>query len=747
MTRKAPPALPSKQQVLEFLERAPPGAGKRDIARAFNITGALRVPLKALLREMERDGLIENRKKPVAKSRTSGAAGLPVILVVQVVDIDLDGEVLARPAVWEREGEPPRIFLTSEHSNAATIGDRVLARIIGTSDGAVLAEAIRVLDTPVERLVGVFEKSGAGGWIRPADRRDREEYIVGPEQTLGAKAGDVVVAEMLPGRRSPRRVKIIECLGSYGAPQSISRIAIAAHDLPYLFPPEAIAEAERAQPVTLEGRTDLRDIPLVTIDGSDARDFDDAVFAEPDSDPNNPKGWHLLVAIADVAHYVPSGSELDQEAFKRGNSVYFPDRVIPMLPEALSNELCSLKPAVERACMAVHIWIDAQGRKLSHRFVRGLMRSTARLTYEQAQAIQDGTQDPGDLLPHLVPALFGAYKALQIARDERGTLDLDLPERQVKVDPSGAVQAIVPRPRLDSHRLIEEFMILANVCAAETLEATKQLCMYRVHDEPSREKLEGLREFLGTLDLPLSAGQVIQPHHFMRLLDKVRGSPHETLVNEVVLRAQAQAQYSPENLGHFGLALRRYAHFTSPIRRYADLMVHRALIQGLHLGRDGLPQTMGADRFGEIAEHISTTERRAAQAERDVVDRYTAAFLAAHRGAVFSGRVSGVTRFGLFVRLDETGADGLVPIRSLPADYYHHDDALHRLVGDRNGLEFSLGQRVQVKLMEADAITGSLGFELEIDPEQMTRVPRKLIPRAKAPRPKKFGPKKPTRRR
>ncbi|MBU0797862.1 MAG: ribonuclease R, partial [Alphaproteobacteria bacterium] len=460
-------------------------------------------------------------------------------------------------------------------------------------------------------------------------------------------------------------------------------------------------------------RTDLRGIPLVTIDGADARDFDDAVFAEPDPDPKNPGGWHLMVAIADVAHYVRTGDALDKSAYERGNSVYFPDRVVPMLPEALSNELCSLRPHEDRACMAVHMWVDAHGKKLNHKFVRGLMRSTARLTYEQAQAAIDGHTDETTepLVENVIRPLFTAYKALDQARRSRGTLELDLAERQVVLGADGTVASIRTRDRFDSHKLIEEFMILANVCAAETIESLRLPCMYRVHDEPDSEKLEGLREVLHGIELNLAKGQVMTPKHFNQILAKVRGGPNEQMVNQLVLRSQAQAVYSPENLGHFGLALQRYAHFTSPIRRYSDLLVHRALIRGLKLGTGALLDEE-LPRFVEMGEHISITERRAAHAERDAIDRFVTAFMADRVGAVFPGRINGVTRFGLFITLDETGADGFVPIRTLPNDYYDHDAVRHQLVGRSRGLTLTMGDRVEVRLAEADQVTGGLLFEL-----------------------------------
>jgi ribonuclease R len=530
----------------------------------------------------------------------------------------------------------------------------------------------------------------------------------------GAQPGELVLAEPQPGRAyglTPAR--IVERLGSTDNPRAISLIAVHTHDIPTAFPPAAIAQAEAATPVTPAGRLDLRDVPLVTIDGADARDFDDAVWAEPDSHADNEGGWHLLVAIADVAHYVRPGDALDRAAYERGNSVYFPDRVVPMLPEALSNDLCSLRPKEDRACLAAQLWIDRHGRLKRHRFDRAIMRSAARLTYEQVQAARDGRADDttGPLAEPVLKPLYGAYRVLAEARRKRGTLEIDLPERQIVIGQDGKVARIAPRARLDSHKLIEEFMILANVAAAEALEGRRQPCMYRVHDAPDPERVQALREFLETLGFSLAKGQVLKPAQFNHILEKSAGTPHARMIHELVLRSQAQAQYSPDNLGHFGLALRRYAHFTSPIRRYSDLLVHRALIGGFGLGAGGIGPEEGA-RFPELGEHISGTERRAVAAERDASDRYIAAFLADRVGAVFPGAISGVTRFGLFITLDETGADGLIPMRRLPDDYYEHDEARHCLIGRSSGRRFDLGGTVVVRLVEADPVTASLLFDL-----------------------------------
>ncbi|TAD91195.1 MAG: ribonuclease R [Alphaproteobacteria bacterium] len=706
--RKAAP-FPTPEQVLAFLRDQPGKVGKREIARAFHISGDDRLRLKALLRELEASGQVPHK---VPRSKPERAA-LPEVAVLEIVRVNPDeGGLVGVPVGWEDERRPPSIHVATSPGAAAGLGDRVLCRLTRTGPRHYLGTPIKVLPRRTDTTVGLFirhpGRPGEIARIRPSNRREREEYVVRIGDEGDAEDGQIVRVELLAGGAGLRRARVLEVIGDQRDPRVFSLVAIAAANIPTVFSPEALAEAEAARPVTLGDRTDLRDLPLITIDGADARDFDDAVFAEQDGD-----GWHLVVAIADVAHYVTPDSALDRAAYERGNSVYFPDRVVPMLPEALSNELCSLKPGVERACLAVHLWIDAEGTKRGHRFVRGLMKSTARLTYEQVQAAIDGTPEDltAPLVEPLLRPLYGAYNALQRARDRRGTLDLDLPERKVAIASTGTVAGIQPRARLDSHKLIEEFMILANVAAAETIERCGLPCLYRVHDEPSQEKTEALREFLGTLNLNLVKGQQLRPSHITRLLASVEESPVRQLVHETVLRSMAQAIYSPDNHGHFGLALARYAHFTSPIRRYADLIVHRALIRGLALGDGALPKHQGLAAMEEIGEHVSTTERRAAEAERDAIDRYVTAFMAASIGGRFVGRVSGVTSFGLFVTLEDTGATGLIPMRGLPEDFYHHDDGRQRLVGERRGRAFTLGDTLEVRLADADIVTGSLSFE------------------------------------
>jgi ribonuclease R len=549
--------------------------------------------------------------------------------------------------------------------------------------------------------------------VVPANRRDRAEYHVDKTHTADAAGGELVVGEVLPARRyGPPRLRIVERLGPPETPGAISLIAIAEFDIPHEFPAAALSEAGAARPVSPEGRVDLRDLALVTIDGSDARDFDDAVWAEPDPDPANPGGWHLVVAIADVAWYVVPGSALDGEAALRGNSVYFADRVVPMLPEALSNGLCSLKPGEDRACLAAHLWIDGDGRKRRHRFERAVMRSAARLTYEQVQAACDGD---GKLpLPReRLDALYGAFAVLDRARIARGALELDLVEYRVTLGPDNQPVAIAPRQRLASHRLIEEFMILANVAAAEELEARRRASLYRVHDAPDRERVEALRLALADLDIPgvgLAKGQVLRPELFNRVLTQIAGRPEAELINMLVLRAQAQAVYSPQNIGHFGLALQRYTHFTSPIRRYADLVVHRALLG------EAPPADLAA-----IAAHVSATDRRAAAAERATLDRYRARLLGGRIGEVFAARVSGVARFGLFVVLAESGTDGLIPLSNLPQDFYRFDPARMRLAGRHSRRSFGFGDALSVRLAEADPLGGRLIFRLEGEADLPTR--------------------------
>ncbi len=557
------------------------------------------------------------------------------------------------------------------------------------------------------KIVGMIARVGNAWLLQSANRRDRGDYVLRGTERFRLEAGQIGVAEKLFSRRGRmKEAKLTETLGDFNSPKAVSLIALATHGIPDEYSKEAMAEASAAKPIALGKRADLRAIPLVTVDGKDARDFDDAIFAEKDGN-----GWHLIVAIADVAHYVRPGSPLDKEAFRRGNSTYFPDRVVPMLPEALSNELCSLKPNVDRACIAAHLWIDRLGELTKWRFVRGIMKSRARLTYEQLQAAKDGKPDAETerLMETVVEPLYGAFHCLMAARGKRGTLELDLPERVVELD-NGKIKAIKIRDRLDSHRLIEEYMITANVAAAAQLEGGGP-ALYRIHDKPMEMKLEGLRDFLDTLGIGLVPNHSIHSRFLTRILENAAGTSHAHVVNEMILRSQSQAVYSRENIGHFGLALAKYAHFTSPIRRYADLIVHRGLIRACSLGDDGLTERE-IEKLDEIAEHISATERQSAAAERDSSDRFITLFMADRVGSIFPAKISGVARFGLFARLDETGADGIIPIDTLPRDYYYLEEKSQALIGRRTKRTYRLGQVVEVRLDKADKLTGSMVLEI-----------------------------------
>ncbi len=712
-TQKKQAGLPSKSELLDFIRSSSGKVGKREVAQAFGIKGPAKIALKSMLKELARDGDVERS----SGRRYAPRGALPEVVMVEVTGIDRgEGEALARPLDWEAEEPPPTIRIRGEGRGgvALAVGDRALVRLERREHGAHVARVMRRIEGAPEKVLGVYSSGPDGGRLMPTEKKLRIEFVIAPGNAGDARPGELVLAEVLPGRRlGLPQARIVERLGDIANPKAASLIAIHTHDIPVEFSEAALAQAQRARPAPMDQREDLRALPLVTIDGEDARDFDDAVFAEPDDDPKNPGGFHLLVAIADVAWYVRPGDALDRAAQVRGNSVYFPDRVVPMLPERLSNDLCSLRPREDRPVLAVHMWIDAHGSKRRHRFVRGMMHSAARLTYDEAQEAADGVAGkvPSELKARVIDPLFAAYRALLQARRARGTLDLDLEELKVVLDKNGKIEKIEPRARYDSHRLIEEFMIAANVCAAETLEELRVPCMYRVHDQPSPEKIDALRGVLTGLGFKLAKGQVSRPAQFMRVLDWAAGKPFAHLVSELVLRSQSMAVYSPDNLGHFGLALTRYAHFTSPIRRYADLLVHRALIAGLKLGEGGLFEG-GAVDFHGVAEHISATERRAAQAERDARNRYVAAYLSNRIGGRFPGRVSGVAKFGLFVALDNIGADGLVPVGSLADDFYRHDPERHRLEGQRTGRAFTLGDRVDVRLAEANPVTGGLIFEL-----------------------------------
>ncbi|MFG1479601.1 ribonuclease R [Xanthobacter sp. V4C-4] len=712
--------MPTREQVLAFIASQSGIVGKREIARAFGLSAAQKVELKALLRDLADHGTVERRSR---KLHVPGA--LPGVVLADIVSRDADGELVAQPVEWDTEahGEAPRIVIQAQRrpgrdaGPAPGLSDRVLLRIVEGAGEGYAGRVIKVLEKARKQTLGVFHAlPSGGGRIVPIDKKALgRELQVPPGAEQEAKDGDLVSVELLRQRvfgLPSARVK--ERLGSVASEKAVSLIALQAHGIPHAFPEAVTREAEAAAKVTARGREDWRKLPLVTIDPPDAKDHDDAVHAAADDSGDNDGGFIVTVAIADVSAYVRPGTALDREALLRGNSVYFPDRVVPMLPERISNDLCSLRPREDRPALAVRMVIGRDGRKKSHSFHRVMMRSAAKLAYAQAQDAIDGRADAATdpLLEGVLKPLYAAYACVKSARDQRQPLDLDLPERRIVLKEDGTVDKVVVPERLDAHRLIEEFMILANVAAAETLEEKRTPLIYRVHDTPSLEKLSALRDFLKTLDIALPKIDAVRPSHLNRILALVKDTDVAPLVNQVILRSQCQAEYSPLNYGHFGLNLRRYAHFTSPIRRYADLVVHRGLIRAMAFGKDGLPEEVTPEGLAEVAAAISVTERRAMAAERETVDRLIAHHLASQIGAVFRGRLTGATKAGLFLSLDETGADGFIPASTLGADYYRFDEVRQALVGDRTGEMHRIGDRVEVRLVEAAPVAGALRFEL-----------------------------------
>ena len=720
---------PTRDDILRYINDNPDRAGKREIAKAFSLKAGDRIWLKDTLRELQDEGLLRKDRK-----RLSTPGTLPHVVVLDIFGRDADGGLLGRPAerLDEDDAQNPVVAVHVPRSHKGPvpgIGDRVLAKTSRSRDDegpAYVARVMKILDRRLDAVLGVLRVSHDGAFhIEPVERR-QPQLVVEPDHLNGAVAGDLVEAEPQRGARyGLPRARVLNVLGSLTSEKAVSMIAIHAHDIPHIFPQAVLDEAAAARGASLAGREDWRSLPLVTIDPADAKDHDDAVHAEPDTDEANPGGWVVTVAIADVAAYVRPGSALDREALKRGNSVYFPDRVVPMLPERISNDLCSLREGEDRPALAVRMTFAADGRKLRHGFFRVLMKSAAKLAYPQAQAAIDGRADErsGPILDAVLRPLWEAYAVLKRGREARQPLDLDLPERKILLKPDGTIDRVVVPERLDAHRLIEEFMIQANVAAAETLEAKRQKLVYRIHDAPSLAKQDSLREFLASIGMSLARGPQLRPAAFNAILERVRGADNEQLVNEVVLRSQSQAEYSPENIGHFGLNLRRYAHFTSPIRRYADLIVHRALIGALGLGGDGLTRPE-EERLEETSALISASERRAMAAERDTIDRLIAAYLSEQIDKTFDARISGVTKAGLFVKLPVYGADGFIPVSSLGNDYYIFDEAIHALTGERTGKGYQLADTVEVRLVEVAPLAGAMRFEMLSEAKPLPRARR-----------------------
>ncbi|MCK0531258.1 ribonuclease R [Sphingobium agri] len=754
-----PAGFPTRDQVMEFITSSDQPAGKREIAKAFGLKGQEKIALKALLKDMADEGLLDIG--PARAFHKMG--GVPKVTVLRIVDVD-DTTLIATPERWEAEGQPaPRLrVLERGKRGALTIGDRILARTEEAGRGWV-AHPMKKLAKASEELLGVVE-AGEGGklWLRPVDKRIRKDTPI--SDAGNAQPGDLVLAE--PVGRPPRiSARVTDILGDPFAPRSFSLIAIHKHGIPHVFPEQVEDEAVAASGIALneDKREDLRHLPIVAIDPVDARDHDDAVWATPDEDPANPGGYHAIVAIADVSYYVRPGSALDKEARKRGNSVYFPDLVVPMLPHQLSSDMCSLRAGQDRAAMACHLTVDASGKVTNWRFTRAIIRVAAVLAYEDAQAAIDGTSplpqagragggqgktppNQLDLLETALKPLWACWKLLRKARDKRDPLALDLPERRVVLDENGKIVSVAARERLDAHMLIEDYMIAANVAAAKALEGKKAPVMYRVHEPPSREKLVALKEYLATFDIDFALGQVIKPSTFNRLIDRIGEAEEKPQIMEQILRSQTQAYYSPANMGHFGLALGSYAHFTSPIRRYADLLVHRALVGAYKLELPApkggvLPDrtSLSADDYENMArvgEMISQHERRAMEAERETIDRYVAAYLAAHVGELVDARITGVQNFGFFATVAGLGGDGLVPVSTMGDERFFFDEAGRALEGVESGDRYTVGQHLQLRLAEADPINGSLRFELPDAPPQRPSFKKDRVrPGAKRGRP------------
>ena len=742
-----PAGMPTREQIMEFIESSGQPAGKREIAKAFALHGQEKILLKALLKDMADEGLID-----IGPGRAfHKMGGVPRVTVLRVIEVDGD-QPIAVPERWEAEGIPPprlRVIERGRKTGALGIGDRILARTEDAGKGMV-AHPMKKLSKSEEQLLGVVQLGEKDRfWLSPVDKRIRHQTLI---SDIGeARVGDLVLCEA-SGRPPKVTARVVMVLGDPFAPKSFSLIAIHKFGIPHIFSETVEAEARTvsALPLHAEKREDLRHLPIIAIDPVDARDFDDAVWAAPDDDPGNPGGYKAIVAIADVSYYVRPGSALDREARKRGNSVYFPDLVVPMLPHALSSDKCSLRADEDRAAMACHMVFDASGKMKAHRFSRAIIRVAANIPYEEAQAAIDAAEagQAADQLPHesfankemarrdrlrtgdgvdlvetALKPLWACWRVLEKARDHRAPLELDLPERRVVLDDAGRIMSVAVRERLDAHRLIEDYMIAANVAAAKALEKQKAPVMYRVHEPPSREKLVALKEYLATYDIPFALGQVVTPATFNRLIARLEGHESRAVIMEQILRSQTQAYYSPQNQGHFGLALGSYAHFTSPIRRYSDLLVHRALVGAFDLEMPapaapiGLPFSTALSQedykhMARVGELISQHERRAMEAERETVDRYVAAYLSEHVGQVLLTRITSVQSFGFFATVDGLGGDGLVPVSTLGAERFRYDDSDRSLEGERSGERYEQGQMIELRLAEADPVSGALRFEL-----------------------------------
>ena len=724
-------ALPDDATLIDYINSCPHPPRPRDVARAFNLEADLRPTLRRRLRDLAQTGQLDTPHQRSAKQ----AGTLAEIIVLKILGFDDDGNGQARPVHADAADINICVRLSHREGRAPAIGQHILARLSKIGPNHYEARIIRVLDRQPKKIFGIAvatsktsrdrNSSGKQFTLQPSTRGKRDHLNLLVPAGLDIKDGDLVEAEIKSSRGSfSKSARVIANLGNSTQSGAFSALAIAEFNIKHEFPDAAIRETDSLRTPPNKGRRDLRQTPFVTIDGADARDFDDAVYAELTDDG----GWHLMVAIADVSHYVRSGSALDLEAQLRGNSVYLPDRVVPMLPEALSNDLCSLRPHEDRAAMVADIIIDKDGKRQTFAINRALIKSHARLTYEQVQAVYDGTLDETDcLVPHgALHSLFGAWQALTIDRTERAPLALNLKERRVIMSGDNTPVRIEQKSQNEAQRLIEDFMIAANVAAADRLIAAKSLCVFRVHDTPDPKKAASLTKLAEAVGAHFTTGQVLRPSHFNQILQAADGTADMITINEAVLRSQAKAFYSVDNIGHFGLSLRNYAHFTSPIRRYSDLLVHRALNDVATKSgqpKDGLCGIL-PDQLGEICKHISETEANAAAAERRTIDRFAAALFETRLGETVDGVIVAITNFGAFVRIDDGAADGLLPISALPYDFYDYHESTESLEGRNTGCVFAAGHELKVKITEVTAVSGGIlldwvdGGELDKNPKR-----------------------------
>jgi len=700
--------IPSREAILAFLGDSGSLLKAESVAEGLNLHDPRDVDaLDKRLAAMVRDGqLLQNRR---------GGYGVAqkLDLIPGTIIANAEGFGFLRPDT----GGGDDIYISPAEMRKVLHGDRVLLSVVGLDRrGRKQGAIVEVLERRASRLVGRVVIDNGVVLVVPDDRRMHQDVLIPPGKDNGARSGQIVVAEITQPPTAQRGPigEVVSVLGDRLSPSLVVEMAIASHGLPQEWPPETLLEAEQVEPrVTRDeaaGRVDLRNTPLVTIDGEDARDFDDAVFAEPVQG-----GFRLIVAIADVSHYVRPGTALDDEAQKRTTSVYFPGFVVPMLPETLSNGICSLNPKVERLCMVCEMHVGYDGDVSRAKFYPAVMRSHARLTYTRVwQAIGENNADArhelSDVLPQL-EHLHQLYKILAKARQRRGAIDFDSHEVNFRLSPTGEVEQLAAEHRNDAHKLIEECMIAANVEAAKFLDRSKIPALYRDHAPPPASKYEDLLEFLREFHLKMPPPGDVKPADFSALLKKIRDRVDAGLIQSVLLRTQSLAVYSPKNSGHFGLALEAYAHFTSPIRRYPDLLVHRAIRYTLSKGKPS-DYTYSPSEMATLATHCSHNERRADEAERDVDERYKCAWMEKHVGSEFDGIVSGVTSFGLFVELIESQVSGLVHITQLPNDYYHFDPIRHLLTGERRGLKFRLGDPVRVQVLRASLEDRKIDFRL-----------------------------------